>query len=183
MPPVCPSCGNGLALLEIDGTRVSACQGGCGGFWFPRAFQRGLAGLRPGGGRALLHVERCAGVRVFRGSPPACPQCRTTLLLRHFSNSELDLEVDQCARCGGFWIEAGRLGAIAETGAGRDEQAAHYFARIFAESVSSMDVGNPEIREAANTLVQILSWICPRPFIPAEPPWWLERRPGPGKSE
>jgi Zn-finger nucleic acid-binding protein len=172
----CPSCNGGLTLLEIAGADVAACDGGCGGLWFSRACQKKLRTQPPGGGRALLAVKSGEGVRLFRGPCPACPQCRTTLLLRHFFDPALDLEVDQCARCGGFWMEAGMLGRGAQASLSAEERAARYFAEIYARCIAAMDVGNPEVREAANALVRILGWISPRPFMPGEAPWWLERR-------
>jgi len=123
-------------------------------------------------------MERSDGVRVFRGALPACPQCQTTLLFRHFFNPGLDLEVDRCARCGGFWIEAGMLASSCAGTEERDDRVKHYFVRIFNESIASMDVNNPDIRDAANTLVRIFTWISPKPFVPLKPPWWLESRPG-----
>jgi Zn-finger nucleic acid-binding protein len=117
-------------------------------------------------------VQSAEGVRIFRGAHSACPQCRTTLLFRHFFNPALDLEVDQCARCAGFWIEAGRLGAMQVERSG--ERVAEYFGRIFEESITVMDVANPDVRGAANALVKILVWMCPVRFIPEPPPWWLE---------
>jgi len=172
----CPSCGGGLTLLEIAGAHVAGCHEGCGGLWFSHACQKKLRTQAPGAGRALLAVKSGEGVRVFRGPCPACPRCRTTLLFRHFFHPDLDLEVDQCARCGGVWMEAGLLGREPSGTLSAGDWTAEYFADIYNQGIAAMDVGNPEVREAANALVRILAWMSPGPFPPGEPPWWLERR-------
>ncbi len=64
-------------------------------------------------GCAVLPERAGVGYTARRVSEPACPACRTALLVL-----ELDgVEVDHCSRCGGSWLDAGELEALAE-GAG-----------------------------------------------------------------
>ena len=98
----CPSCNLMLCEMSAGGLKVFSCQGGCGGLWFGRFELLKLDKKSHGTGARLLNVPRADGVRFFRNVEAICPHCETSLLLRHFFSRERDVEVCQCAKCGGF---------------------------------------------------------------------------------
>lgn len=63
--------------------------------------------------RAVLSAGGLVGYSPRSVAQPSCPACRKLLVVL-----ELDgVEVDHCPRCGGSWLDAGELEALAE-GAG-----------------------------------------------------------------
>ncbi|NIP99280.1 MAG: hypothetical protein GWM98_01735, partial [Nitrospinaceae bacterium] len=109
----CPSCENPLTSQSTAGVKVMTCRRGCGGLWFDGREIQKLQERLPGAGAALLPVERPAGVYIFRDIQHPCPRCVSTLLYRHCFSKTFQYEVDQCARCGGFWVDPGTLPEIA----------------------------------------------------------------------
>lgn len=181
----CPSCENTLSPIQSSGVIVQACHGGCGGFWFDhyqlKKIGSSLAGsLPPGsllpGGEDILKTECAAGVRIFRDVEHQCPKCKSTLLFKHFSDKDLEVEVDQCSKCSGLWIEAGKLATLQSRTNTMDQYrqaVTEYFASIFEKCVCRMDVTNPEVQRSAQLIVKTLRWISPGKFLPDEKPWWI----------
>ena len=106
---ICGSCSNSLKPIYIEGVKIHACQGGCGGLWFERNEQKKLTERPPSTGQSLLDGETVEGVRFFRNVEHACPRCQTTLLFRHFFSKAHSFGVDQCSKCGGFWLEIDKI--------------------------------------------------------------------------
>jgi Zn-finger nucleic acid-binding protein len=174
---VCPSCNNQLTHFTFTGVSVQACEDGCGGYWLQREQINNICGP-PGGGKKLLQIPPAAGVRIFRDVEHTCPRCQTTLLFKHFFNRELDIQVDQCAKCSGFWIESGKLNSLWNQGNanGLCPQVTDYFAEVYENCISTLDIGNPDIRESAQQIVKIFRWISPEEFILGKDVWWLVKR-------
>jgi Zn-finger nucleic acid-binding protein len=166
----CPSCNLELCEISAGGLRVFVCQGGCGGLWFGRLELLKLDGQPPGTGERLLHVPRAAGVRFFRDVEAICPQCRTSLLLRHFFSREQDVEVFQCPKCGGFWIDSGELAGINKTTYQTEEKQKQavesYFKTIFDQRIAKMNLANEDILGSARSIVKIFLFLCPEKFQP-----------------
>ncbi len=172
----CPSCHNPLEAFEAASVQAWVCRGGCGGFWLDRYELKKIQPEDYFSASALLRLQRAAGVRIFRNAHHVCPRCQNTLLFRHFFSKKLDVEVDQCGKCGGFWIEAGKLISFYGDSPNPDrwrETVVDYLARIFDERISRMDVTNPEVLKAAQELVRIFRFISPAEFLPPHPPWWV----------
>jgi Zn-finger nucleic acid-binding protein len=126
-----------------------------------------LDGQRPGGGARLLHVPRAAGVRFFRDVEAICPHCETSLLLRHFFSRERDVEVCQCPKCGGFWVDSGELAGIVKTAEEKQKQAVEsYFKTIFDQRIAKMNLANEDILGSARSIVKIFLFLCPEKFQP-----------------
>lgn len=146
-----------------------ACEGGCGGYWIPRATQKQLPDCAPGAGAKLLSIPRAEGVRTFRDVQHICPDCGNTMLYRHCFSRKLDLEIDQCAKCAGFWVDVGRLADIL-TGDSPEEtrqrQAEDYFGVLIRDKVGSMNLVNQDMLEAARQIVLIFRFLCPKPYFP-----------------
>lgn len=168
----CPSCKLELAKIPVGGLSVFVCQGGCAGLWFDRVELVKLKGLRPGTGERLLKIPRAEGVRFFRNVEAICPYCKTSLLLRHFFCKERDVEVCQCAKCGGLWVDTGELARIVETSNLTEEKqkqaVASYFETIFDQRIAKMNLANEDIFGSVRSIVKIFLFLCPEKFQPLE---------------
>jgi uncharacterized protein len=158
----CPACENELTEHKISGVQVNFCHGSCGGLWFHITQTRKIERLKPGAGSALLHFELADGVKTYRGAEHPCPQCKTTLLYRHFYSRKFDTEVNQCAKCSGFWIDVGGLVKIMNsTQEEQKESLEKYFAAIMDEKISGMNRASQDIAEAAALISTIFLFLKP----------------------
>jgi Zn-finger nucleic acid-binding protein len=166
----CPSCKLELGKISAGGLSVFVCQGGCAGLWFGRFELLKLKEPRPGTGERLLKVPRAEGVRFFRNIEAICPYCETSLLMRHFFCRERDVEVCQCAKCGGFWVDSGELARIIEPSFSTEEKqkqaVASYFKTIFDQRIAKMNLANEDISGSARSIVKIFLFLCPEKFQP-----------------
>ena len=165
----CPACNHELTILEITGVKVRACAGSCGGLWFERSTFRKLRERLPGTGESLLHVERAPGVHVFRDVHHPCPKCIHTLLYRHCFSREFRYEVDQCAKCAGFWIDPGTLPEIIGDTSPEavSEAASLYFKSLFEDQLTPENLTHPDTQDAAQTVAYIFRFLVPAPLFPA----------------
>jgi len=99
------------------------------------------------------------GVRSFRNIDHICPKCEMTLLLRHFFDRKKGLEVDQCARCGGIWVEMGTLLKGKESDAENEKLIDDYFVFIYKNKILKMDLIVPDIRLAAEQILQVFRFL------------------------
>ena len=163
----CPSCKNVLTKIVQAGVKVLVCQDECGGLWFSQSQLRRLKKLKPGLGASLLKIKRADGVKVYRSIEHICPQCKTTLLFRHFFSQELDTEVNQCAKCGGFWVDVAGLSKLRSmTGQQKQIAMSSYFSIIFHKKISSMHLLNEDVDQAVKSIIQIFKFLCPEEDFP-----------------
>lgn len=169
---ICPSCNLKLREMPAGGLKVLVCQGGCGGLWFGRFEWMKLDRQSHGIGEKLLNVPRADGVRFFRDVEAICPQCKTSLMLRHFFSREQNVEVYQCAKCSGFWVDSGELASIVksifETEEKQQQAVASYFKTIFDQRIAKMSLHIEDVMGSARSIVQIFLFICPEKFQPLE---------------
>ena len=194
----CPSCQNRLMPRQLSSIQLYFCEDGCGGIWLGHrevdklARRNSFTGeqleqilLDPdkslevpdcvpaGAGGEVWQWNRAEGVRVFRNVEHICPRCRNTLLYRHCFHRGMDLEIDQCSKCGGWWIEAGRLFEIFAPGqekAGIRQEAQDFFKILFEDKVANMSIVNHDTLEAAQTIVRIFRFLTPAAYFPGTPP-------------
>lgn len=168
----CPSCKLKLCEMSAGGLRVFVCQEGCGGLWFGRFELLKLDNKSHGTGARLLNVPKADGVRFFRNVEAICPQCETSLLFRHFFSRERDVEVCQCAKCSGFWIDSGELSSLVKSGFETEEKQKQavtaYFKTVFDQRIAKMNLHTEDVMESARSIVKIFLFICPKKFQPLE---------------
>ncbi len=163
----CPACNNELQSVEITGVKVQACEGSCGGLWFEWSAIKKLKDRNPASGETLLHVERAEGVHVFRDIQHPCPHCINTLLYRHCFSRQFNYEVDQCAKCGGFWLDAGALARLPQQSPTKSDRqtAKAYFKSLFEGSLKPENLTHPDTQEAAQTIVHIYRFLTPAEYL------------------
>jgi Zn-finger nucleic acid-binding protein len=107
-------------------------------------------------------IERAEGIKVYRGSEHICPDCKTTLLYRHFFSSEGDIEINQCSKCRGFWIDLAGLAKM-QTLPTEEKKLAFkkYFTNILDKKLSGMYLQHDDMAQQAKVLTEILQFLCP----------------------
>jgi len=163
----CPACNNELQPVEAVGVKVQACVGSCGGLWFGRIAVKKLKDRNASAGAELLHVERAEGVHTFRDAQHPCPHCIHTLLYRHCFSREFHYEIDQCAKCAGFWVDVGTLAHLLLKSPTPDEQenAAAYFKNLFDDNLKPENLTHPDTQEAAQTIHHIFRFLTPAKYL------------------
>lgn len=118
--------------------------------------------VQPGAGFELLLLDKAEGVKTYRNAEHPCPNCKTTLLYRHFFSKKLDTEVNQCSKCSGFWVDAGGLIEILKPS--RKDQKdliGNYFTVIFNEKIPGMNRTNQDVAQAAGLISLIFNFLRP----------------------
>ena len=156
----CPACDNNLTKINTVGIKIDICKGSCGGLWVENTQIKKLDRLKSGAGSELLLIEKTEGVKIYRDAEHPCPQCKTTLLYRHFFSKQYDTEVNQCSKCGGFWIDAGGLANIIKlSGEEKNILLKKYNSAIIKKKISGMNLANQDIAEAANSITKIFLFL------------------------
>ena len=109
----CPACGHVLSSRTAGDVTVDVCDGGCGGIWFDHYELRKLDEPTESAGEQLLDVRRDPGVVVDPAERYHCPKCTDgVVLMRHFWSVKRDVRIDECAECGGVFLDVGELARI-----------------------------------------------------------------------
>lgn len=162
----CPACEHKLHEKKLAGITIHICHGECGGLWFNRFQLKKLKALKPGMGQSLLTIERAEGVKFYRGAEHICPDCKTTLLHRHFFSAEGDIEIDQCAKCSGFWVDLAGLAKLQSLPEdGKERTIENYFSNVIDKKLASINIVNEDQTASVQTMIQIIKFLCPEKYL------------------
>lgn len=170
----CPACKNDLVEIEVDGIAVDVCQNGCGGIWFDRFELKKFDEPHECAGEKLLAINRNARVAVDREVRLNCPKCEDTIMMRHFFSVKKEVEVDECPKCAGYWLDSGELGRIRDqfvSEKDRNDAAQQYFAEIFNVELSRMKSESDEKGKQAKKIANLFRFICPSYYIRGKQDW------------
>lgn len=160
--------------MEIGGIVVDICEGGCGGIWLDQLEVIKFDEVHESAGEVLLDIERDENIEVDREKRLQCPRCGDVVLMRHFFSVHRQVEVDECPKCAGFWLDPGELSTIRsqyETHEERERAAGEYFDEIFGERLAAMHSESEEKREKARKFAHFFRFICPSYYIPGKQEW------------
>ncbi len=109
----CPACGNTLTEEDICGLKVDICRGGCAGLWFDRGELEKVDESCERTGIVLLSTEKNPNIKVDYEKTRVCPTCQPEVKMRkHFWSVKAQVELDECDKCGGIWLDEGELKKI-----------------------------------------------------------------------
>ena len=100
----CPACKSPLREKGAGGMTLDVCYGGCGGIWFD------ATELERVSARAAATLHTIWNVPVTK--PRQCPRCPEQILERKWFSDSKKVEIDQCTKCGGIWLDAGEFSRI-----------------------------------------------------------------------
>lgn len=109
---ICPACDRELTPRQVGTVTVDVCDGGCGGIWFDRFELQQVDESHEPAGEHLLNVARDLDLRVDPSRKRACPRCMGITLMRRRFSPKSSVEIDHCAGCAGYWLDAGELEKI-----------------------------------------------------------------------
>lgn len=107
----CPACKNPLREKGAGGMTLDVCYGGCGGIWFDATE---LERVSAQAATALHTIWQVPVSPVKLSEPRPCPRCPDTILERKWFSDLKRVEIDQCPKCGGIWLDAGEFSRIYE---------------------------------------------------------------------
>ncbi len=167
----CPACGNALQERTVGEITVDVCKGGCGGIWFDPFELRKVDDPHEVEGEGLLDIERDEGIVVDYEARRTCPRCEGIVMMRHFFGVKRHVEVDECPRCAGLWLDHGELGRIRSQFASEAEknQATHaWLANTVDQKLDAMRAENQAQLERAQRFARMFRFICPSYYIPGK---------------
>lgn len=132
----CPACENQLTQMVAGSITVDACEGSCGGVWFDRFELQKVDEPHESAGEVLLAIPKNEHIEVDENKKRRCPRCINVVMMRHFFSVKRQVLVDECPKCGGFWLDSGELAKIrsefsSETA--KEAAAEQYFSEILQE--------------------------------------------------
>jgi Zn-finger nucleic acid-binding protein len=93
------------------GAQVDVCEQGCQGIWFDRGELAMLDERNDGVGAALEAALRSKRKNDGRRAPLTCPKCSTAMHCHKHQRAK-EVNVDECYKCGSFFLDAGELAEI-----------------------------------------------------------------------
>jgi Zn-finger nucleic acid-binding protein len=105
----CPACKNPLREKGASGMTLDICYGGCGGIWFDA---NELERVDAKAATSLHTVWTAPHKKVEQTEPRLCPRCPNQVLDRKWFSAAEKVEIDQCPKCGGIWLDAGEFSQI-----------------------------------------------------------------------
>ncbi len=152
---------------------MDACTGGCGGVWFDAFELEKMDEPHEGVEAGLLELEPRPGAVPDPEKPRDCPRCEIPLM-RHSFSVRHRVQVDECGKCGGIWLDAGELARIRSlfpTEAERKETARRTFEERFGPELAAMRAESLEGLAKARKFARLLRFLCPSWYIPGKQDW------------
>ena len=121
---MCPVCKKNMTEQDFGGVSVDVCKDGCKGIWFDWSELTKLDETNDGLGGAFQEALQFPKVNDENRGPISCPKCGIPLH-RHLYKSSKEVNIDECYRCGGFFLDSGELAEVRDHHMSEQEQAAY----------------------------------------------------------
>ena len=105
----CPSCKNPLREKGAGGMTLDVCYGGCGGIWFDATE---LERVSASAATTLHTIWQVQKGNLKPTGPRLCPRCPEQILEAKWFSDLKQVEIDQCPKCSGIWLDAGEFTRI-----------------------------------------------------------------------
>ncbi len=108
----CPACPGQLTPITAGSIEVDVCKGGCGGVWFDDREIKKFDEEHEVAADRIFECEKSAQAAPVEGALRNCPKCEEEVLCSRFYDLGNRVQVDQCLKCSGIWLDVGELAAI-----------------------------------------------------------------------
>ncbi|CAH0534628.1 hypothetical protein VST7929_02578 [Vibrio stylophorae] len=170
----CPACSHQMSHVEVGGVEVDVCRGGCGGIWFDTYEFKKFDEPHEEAGTSLLNIEVNPEIKVDHSARRHCPKCENQPLHRHFYSMKREVEIDDCVRCAGVFLDTGELNIIRgmyNTEEEKREANVEAINEMFNEDVMNMNAKHQENREKAQRFANMVRFLCPSAYIEGKQKW------------
>lgn len=137
----CPACHAILEEKNASGITVDLCSKGCGGIW-----------LEMDEIENFDESSESIATLVVKGNPEVvvdtlnqirnCPCCENQIMVKRSYDIFSEVEVDQCLKCSGIWLDKGELETIREqfpTEAAREQVSGNFLAAKLSETEQEIE--------------------------------------------
>lgn len=164
----CPACDNNLHEVSLEGIVLDVCNDGCGGIWFDRFELKKLDEPHEFTDDSLLDLVVDPKVQVDHSKKRNCPKCENIVMRRYFFSAEQEVEVDECPKCAGFWLDEGELFQIRKQYNSEEERkqaAKKHFGAMFEGQIENMKAESREKAEKARRISRMFRLITPSYYM------------------
>jgi len=158
----CPACKHTLSLRDAEGVVVDVCEGGCGGVWFDNFELKKVDEPHETAGETFIDVAVADGQAPDLRKRRNCPRCETIKMMRRYFSVKKQIEIDECAQCGGIWLDADELARIRgefTTEAERVEAAQAHFSAEFDDQLDAARGESQAKLQKATRFAHMFNWI------------------------
>lgn len=170
----CPACGNVLEEVMAGDMKVDVCRDGCGGAWFDQFELQQVDNPGEYAGADLLAMAPAADVRVDKAQRRNCPKCDGIVMARRFFSVRMDVEIDECPKCGGVWLDHGELAKVREqfdSDEEMQEAAAAHFSQVLGKEFAAMAAESKQDRQRARKFANLFRFLCPSYYLAGKQDW------------
>ncbi|MGE0268768.1 MAG: zf-TFIIB domain-containing protein [Candidatus Omnitrophota bacterium] len=173
---LCPRTGKSMKEIELGGVKVDVSTG-CGGVWFDHFEIKKFDEEHESEGEELVKaMEKYADPSVDVKPKVKCPRCEDITLLRRYFSPKRQVTVDECGKCGGFWLDLGELLTIRKqfkTEKERNQAGEKFVNEVFMNNpeVKAMQAKGKEDLKKARRVANVFKYICPSHYIPGDQDW------------
>lgn len=109
----CPACETSLRKINQENIELDVCSLGCGGIWFDnKEIEKFDDKSDPIDCNVLFSGKNQNNKVIDYSKRRVCPICFIDLKVNKYHLDNFDLELDECEKCSGVWLDAGELNTL-----------------------------------------------------------------------
>jgi Zn-finger nucleic acid-binding protein len=108
----CPACEGSLQQVKAGDVELDCCTKGCGGVWFDWLELKKFDEPHEFDLSTLTGIPAYSAQRITKTGVRYCPKCNAEELIHRSYDIQDQVEIDQCLKCSGIWLDAGELESI-----------------------------------------------------------------------
>lgn len=171
----CPRTGAELKEVEIAGVKIDISEA-CGGVWFDNYEFKKFDEVHEAAGEMLIDLmAKYQNDDIDLSKRLNSPRHPEVVMMRYYFSSKRQVEIDECPKCGGIWLDAGELLHIRElfpTEASRKEAGKAFVDDFFNNSGFQEELQqSEEAKQKARRFANMFRWLCPSNYIPGKQDW------------
>lgn len=171
----CPRCATAMIEMSNHDVKVDVCQNSCGGIWFDWLELKKMDEEHESDESFISQLSGNSHKPAIEDERVNCPTCDDNqVMMRRFWSIKKGVEIDECPKCGGFWLDAGELTHIYsqyETEDDRKNAAAEVFDDMFGSDLAKLREESLKDNKKYRRLARALKFICPSYYIPGKQDW------------
>lgn len=160
-----------MAVITIEGIEIDVCQDGCGGIWFDQfEFKKFDNGLEDTGDKLLALIENPT-VAPDLAKKRMCPRCDGQVLHVHSYSTNQAVEIDECYKCAGVFVDVGELKQIRSQFQTEEERVAvvsDVYGKILDKAAVDFVAERESKRNSSRRFANAFKFICPSAYMPGD---------------